>query len=84
MRSVNYNQARVVETIKALKGEKVELSINKGRKKIETFFAVIESLYPRIFTVSMQEGDAETTKTYAYSEVMCGDVVIKPVQKKDM
>lgn len=83
MRSVNYNQKLVVQQIQALKGEKVELSINKGRKKIETFFAVIQTLYPRIFTVSLNDSNENATKTYSYSEVMCGDVVIKPVQKTD-
>ena len=66
-----------------LKGEKVELSINKGRKKIETFFAVIQTLYPRIFTVSLNDGNENATKTYSYSEVMCGDLVIKKKKKTD-
>ena len=50
------------------------MSINRGRKKFETITAVIESIYPSVFTVKTQTG--MTLQTFSYFDVMCGDVVI--------
>lgn len=50
-------------------GEKVKLKANGGRKKIFVNDGVIESAYPSIFVVRL-ENDTQRTVTYSYSDVL--------------
>ncbi len=65
---------QIKKRIAELKGKDIQMSINRGRKRFETISAVIESIYPSVFTVKTQTG--MTTQTFSYFDVMCGDVVI--------
>lgn len=68
---------QVKSRIELLKGKYVELCINRGRKKFETFTALIDCVYPSVFTVK-QLGVSKhmQIQTFSYFDVMCGDVVI--------
>lgn len=79
MRKVNSNVLNVIQEIEKLKGESISMEINRGRKKIEKYQGIIENIYPSIFTVNI--GDGKNTLSYSYSEVLCGDVVIKKCEK---
>lgn len=61
-----------------LKGKDIKMCINRGRKKFETINAVIDSIYPSVFTIKTQSG--MSLQTFSYFDVMCGDVVIKIVE----
>ena len=50
-------------------GEKVTLRANGGRKKILVNDGVIESVYPSIFVIRL-ENDTQRTVTYSYSDVL--------------
>ena len=65
-----------------MKGESVKMQVNKGRKRIEKYTGVIESVYPSIFTVRIDNPVAQDFLSYSYSEVLCGDVKIIPNLKK--
>ncbi len=67
--------SEVKDQILALKGENVKLTINRGRRKIEKVFATIDSCYPSVFTVKMQEQD-NSLQTFSYSDILCGDVKV--------
>lgn len=63
----------IKEQISKLLGEKIDLEVNTGRKRIKTFSGSIQNVYPSVFTFLDSEGN---TKTYSYSDVLCGDVKI--------
>ncbi len=73
MRKMPNEITDIKEQIMRLKGEHIDLEVNTGRKKIKTFSGSIQSVYPSVFTFLDTEGN---TKTYSYSDVLCGDVKI--------
>ncbi len=74
MRKVNLGLDEVKEKIKQLKGNEVEMNINRGRKKIDTINGIIKDVYPSVFTVKTNaQGQIQT---FSYFDVMCGNVVI--------
>ena len=73
MRQLPNEISSIKEQISKLKGENIELEVNTGRKKIKIFCGSIQSVYPSVFTFLDNEGN---TKTYSYSDVLCGDVKI--------
>ena len=78
MRKVNTNVSTVIEEIERLKGANISMEINKGRKRIEKYQGIIENVYPSIFTVNIGEG--KKAMSYSYTEVLCGDVIIKEIK----
>ena len=74
---ININALDEVKSkIKALKGNSIQMSINRGRNKIERFEAIIESVYPSVFTVKVSAEKQLPSQTFSYFDVLCGDVVI--------
>lgn len=59
--------------ILSLKGEQVELSVNRGRKKIEAVSGIIKDVYPSVFTIAIKS--KQTLQTFSYYDVLCGNVV---------
>lgn len=76
MRKVNNDIKDVIQKITQLKGESVKMQISKGRKKVEKYEGIIESVYPSIFTVLVYDPDGEKHFSYSHAEVLCGDVKI--------
>ena len=73
MRKINIDLNEVKEKIKMLKGKNVEMSINRGRKKIESVSGVVQDVYPSVFTVIIK--DQTLLQTFSYFDVLCGKVV---------
>ena len=73
MRKTPNEITNIKEHILKLKGTKIDLEVNTGRKRIKTFSGSIQSVYPSVFTFLDTEGN---TKTYSYCDVLCGDVKI--------
>ncbi len=71
MRKAIYGLTEIKDKIKNLKGQSVTLSINRGRKKIDTVTATINDVYPSVFTIKVDE----KLQTFSYFDVLCGDVV---------
>lgn len=76
MRKINENLSQVKEKIEQLKGKDIKMQVNRGRKKIENYEAVIETIYPSVFTVKIKSPNVIEIMSYSYSEVLCGDVKI--------
>jgi uncharacterized protein Veg len=51
-------------------GEKIRLKANKGRKKILEREGVLESTYPNIFIVKLEEADSERRVSYSYADLL--------------
>ena len=64
----------VKEKILALKGSHVEMNINRGRKKFDSFSGVVKDVYPSVFTV-VSKDEKQTIQTFSYYDVLCGNVV---------
>lgn len=82
MRKATGNIKAVIQEIEKLKGESVKMQINKGRKKVEKYEGVIESVYPSIFTVLVFDPDGQKHYSYSHAEVLCGDVKISKINEK--
>lgn len=67
----------IKQNISEMKGEKINMTVNRGRRKIENFTAIIENVYPSVFTVKYF--DSTDTKTYSYSDVLCGVVALSKI-----
>ena len=64
---------QIKSQIFALKGNSVELCVNRGRKKFDTFVGIIDNAYPSVFTILANE----KLQTFSYFDVLCGNVVLK-------
>ena len=73
MRKINYGLDEIKLKITNLKGQNVQMSINRGRKKIESLCAMIKDVYPSVFTIKTED---EKLQTFSYFDVMCGNVVL--------
>lgn len=74
MRKVNMDVISVKEKMASLKGQAVEMNINRGRKKIEKVIATIKDIYPSVFTVKIEGANLQT---FSYFDVVCGNVVVE-------
>lgn len=70
---------QVKQDIVSLKGKPIQMRVNRGRRKIETYSGVIKHIYPSVFTVEIDKSNIDSI-TYSYSDVLCGDVKIKQVE----
>jgi len=77
MRKVELDIKSIIDKIKNLKGESVDMEVSKGRNRIEKYTGVIESVYPSIFTVKLDNPKNNSSISYSYSEVLCGDVIVE-------
>lgn len=73
MRKATIDLDSVKEKIKNLKGQTVEMSINRGRKKIEFVSGTVKDIYPSVFTVVIK--DQTLLQTFSYFDVLCGKVM---------
>lgn len=72
MRKIIYGLDEIKLKISNLKGQNVQMSINRGRKKIEFVSATIKDVYPSVFTIKTQD---DQLQTFSYFDVMCGNIV---------
>ena len=76
MRKVNASIESIVDQIKNLKGQNIDLEINRGRKKTVKYTGIIENIYPSIFTVR-NVNCYNDSSSYSYADVLCGAVSFK-------
>ena len=66
--------SEIKQKIAKLKGNEINLSVNRGRKKIDKLQGFIENVYPSVFTFMTQSKNIET---FSYFDVLCGLVDIE-------
>lgn len=69
----NVSLASIKKNIENHLGDKVTLKANGGRKKVLVNDGIIESTYPSIFVIRL-ENDTQRTVTYSYSDVLTNTV----------
>lgn len=63
--------ADIKKDLEVYVGEKIRLKANKGRKKILEREGVLESTYPNIFIVKLEESDqSERRVSYSYADLL--------------
>lgn len=77
MRKTGISLDEIKQKIRELKGETIAMAINRGRKKMDYFNAVIDNIYPSVFTVKVSAINQQNTQTFSYFDVLCGDVEIQ-------
>lgn len=82
MIKVNLTINSIKETINALSGKDVTVKLNLGRNKYVTFPAVVNGIYPSLFTVSPFDKNFLGKTAYSYSEILCGRVKIQEKLKE--
>jgi len=64
--------------INELVGKDIHMQVCRGRKQIKNYKGIVENTYQRVFVVRLTEGEsAVPSLSYSYSDVVCGEVVIK-------
>lgn len=76
MRKTVVSLEEIKSKINALKGKTISMAINRGRKKMDYFNAIVENIYPSVFTVKVNALNQLDTQTFSYFDVLCGDVEI--------
>ncbi|MBQ3214085.1 MAG: Veg family protein [Clostridia bacterium] len=76
MRKNLLNLIDIKNRISNIKGKNIDISINRGRKKIDNYYGIIENIYPSVFTVKILNDQQLKNVTCSYSDVLCGDVKI--------
>ena len=68
--------SKIKSAIAAIRGEEVRVKVALGRNKFVTYTGTLTSVYPALFTVR-PTCDFKGKTSFSYSEVMCGNVVLK-------
>lgn len=76
MRKPIYEMDSVKEKIASLRGKSIKMVVHRGRKRYSRFTGVLENIYPSVFTVRIDNPKAMDIMTYAYADILCGDVKI--------
>ena len=66
----------IKQKIMELKGQEVNLFVNRGRRKVTNYRARIENVYASVFTVKSCSVVPEAINTYSYNDILCGEVKI--------
>ncbi|MBQ3158392.1 MAG: Veg family protein [Clostridia bacterium] len=72
MRKETVKLEDIINKIKQLKGQDINLEVSRGRKKTEYYYGKIENIYPSIFTVKLNE--EKSSLSFSFADVLCGVV----------
>ncbi|MCL2860850.1 MAG: Veg family protein [Firmicutes bacterium] len=74
MRKSGISIDEVKEKVAALKGVKLKVAVNHGRKRIVKYEGEISATYPSVFTMKIDDNKNVKNLTFSYSDVICGDI----------
>jgi len=66
--------SKIKEDIGFCIGQRVMLTTNKGKKKVSTREGIIESTYPNIFVVKVDENQSQRRISFSYTDVLTNTV----------
>lgn len=69
----------VKQMVKSCSARRVSVRVNLGRNKSLNYSGVLSGIYPALFTVKPDDKDFLGKTAYSYSDVLCGNVKIKPL-----
>lgn len=62
--------AEIKKDLESFVGSKIRLKANRGRNRIVEKEGVLESIYPNIFVVKLDERKVERRVSYSYADVL--------------
>ena len=71
--------ADVKQMVRSCSARRVAVRVNLGRNKSLNYSGVLSGIYPALFTVKPDDKDFLGKTAYSYSDVLCGNVKIKPL-----
>lgn len=74
MKKASMSISEAKEKIMSLKGKKVKAIVNKGRKKTEKYSGFVSDTFPVRFYFYSYRRQRRFHASYAYSDVVCGNV----------
>ena len=92
MRKSTLSIEAVKTKIDELVGKNIFMQVCRGRKQVRRYRGVVENAFPSVFVVRLTEiiedpnkknantrnSHFENALSYSYSDVVCGEVIIKP------
>ncbi len=66
---------KIREQVRSHLGEAVKVRSSKGRRKVEEKKGIIKAIYPRLFTVYIQ--DYERVVSFSYAELLTKEVEVE-------
>ena len=82
MRKCAVSIEEVKKDVRALVGKKLRVSVNRGRKKVDRYDGEITAIYPSVFVLSVVGLSTGNSLSCSYSDVVCGDIKLKPLAIK--
>lgn len=70
--------AGVRKRIRAYFSRRVDVTIDLGRGKVQSFTGRVTGVYPALFTVRPDDAGFLGKTSYSYAEVLCGSIAVKP------
>ena len=61
----------------SLKGNPLNIKVNKGRNKIARFSGFVDEVYPSVFTLKIQGDKNIRQLSCSYSDIICGNIVLR-------
>ena len=74
MRKCTHDLEEVKQSIRALSGRPLRISVNKGRKKIIRYNGSILAVYPQVFTLKISDNKNIELLACSYNDIICGDI----------
>jgi len=75
VKRVKNSLSEIRKIIEAHLGERVRVRANKGRKRVEEKYGVIEETYPCLFTIKIVEAGHKVS--YSYAELLTKEVELE-------
>ena len=77
MRKCTLKPEEVKRAVHLLKGKRLKISVNRGRKKIERYEGEVENTYPCVFILKIIGEPLIKSLAFSYSDLICGDVKLR-------
>ena len=72
----------VKQMVKSCASSHVSVRVNLGRNKSVSYIGTLSGIYPALFTVKPDDENFLGKTAYSYSDVLCGNVKIKPLSHR--
>ena len=74
---------KIREKMKPLIGSRVRLKANRGRNRIVENEGILDSLYPNIFVIRLNNKRTERCVSYSYSDILTSTVELQLCDQAD-
>lgn len=76
--------SEIKKDLETFVGSKIRLKANRGRNRIVEREGILESIYPNIFVVKLDERKIERRVSYSYADVLTETVELFVYDKQDL